>query len=244
MFSFCWNNIVEYKFSRFITWGWSKHRNYKSNFIPLSSKLVESKIEGAMAKPLEHILLVGTKITPLTSGMSSLFHANQTYKYREDKKLFLRNLNEKIKKKLWYRPYPDNSTQFEDKGFVLKEFPDLKICNDEFQEKLQSAALVVSDHPGTTFYMMMGVNNPTIAFWDHANWLMTKESEAIFTELKAVNIVFNQPEEASAFINSISNIDDWWNSDLVQNARKSFCDKFANISKEKGNDWLNFVKSI
>ena len=47
-----------------------------------------------------------------------------------------------------------------------------------------------------------------------------------------MGIIHLSPESASRKINEIwSNIDSWWNSWLLQDARKKFCDNYAFVSE-------------
>jgi len=55
--------------------------------------------------------------------------------------------------------------------------------------------------------------------------------------LRKVKIVHNSPEEAAKFVNkNYNNLEKWWNSQLVQEAKNKFCYKFARQSNSPLND--------
>jgi putative transferase (TIGR04331 family) len=60
--------------------------------------------------------------------------------------------------------------------------------------------------------------------------------------LKEVNIVFTDPHLAAEHINNVwFDIDKWWNSIEVINARNTFFDIALRINDNWKNEWLNVL---
>ena len=95
---------------------------------------------------------------------------------------------------------------------------------------LKSRLVVYSYNIGTGYLEFLSADVPTIAFWDMKASPISNLAEPFFYQLRKAGIFHDTPEEAALFIKSIwDDIEGWWNSDSVQDAKRSFCKKFANL---------------
>jgi putative transferase (TIGR04331 family) len=244
--SFLWIKHVEYCYSNYISWGWNHHQGIKNNAIPLPAPLIEKfKKKNNIKKKNAEILLIGTTTSPFYDFIGSFHQPNQVIEYRQDKLTFLSLLSKTCYRRLKYRYYPVSTTQLEDKGFILKKLPDIRLCEGDLHPQMGQASLVVSDHPGTTFNLTMGSNVPTIGFWNPEHWGFTEEAKELFYKLKQQKIIFDSPKEAANHINRIAdNISEWWNSTKVQEARIDWCDKYARTSDNWKKDWKQAIEKL
>jgi putative transferase (TIGR04331 family) len=119
---------------------------------------------------------------------------------------------------------------------TLDAFPE--IGSDEempYHQRLKNSRIIVADYPGTTYLEAMTANVPTVLFWDRQRWEMREEAEPYFEQLREAGILSDSPEAAAAHTAAIfANPLEWWDSKLVQDARRRFLDRFA-LGRE---DWV------
>lgn len=240
--------LIEYKYDHYFSWGWRNHQGSKNSATGLSSPLVEKlqKIHTSDKKNKE-IILVGTITMPLFYHIISSQQPCQTLEYRNEKIEFIKSLLPENFNRLQYRYYPSNDTYncLKDLDFVKDYFANLKICEGDLHPKLGKASLVVSDHPGTTFFLTMGANIPTVGYWNPKHWSFTSEAEQFFRQLKEQKIVFDSPAVAAEHVNFISNdISKWWHSSAVQKARKNWSHQYARSSGNWKQEWEQQIKQL
>jgi len=144
-----------------------------------------------------------------------------------------------------YRYYFHSPLHFKDKDYVQRLFPNLKMCEGELHPQMGLSRLVVNDHPGTTFFLTMGANVPTVGFWNRDHWLFTDEAEDLFQKLRDVKIVFDNPVEAARFVNKIAgDINSWWKSEKVQQAREEWSQMYARYDKNCFWQWFKFIRAL
>ena len=245
--TFLWIKQIEYSHLNYISWGWEKHQGSKLNATALPSPLIwQFKNKHVRYKKNSDIILVGTPTYPFYHFILSYKQPNKIIKYRQDKISFLASLSSKNFKRLKYRDHPVGNLQLlKDKEYVQTKFPNINMCEGDLHPQLGQAALVVSDNPGTTFFITIGANVPTIGFWDPKDALFTEDAETLFLHLKQQKIVFDTPEAATEHINQISDdIAGWWKNEKVQEARIAWCNKFARTSKNWKKEWKQAIKKL
>jgi len=76
----------------------------------------------------------------------------------------------------------------------------------------------------------LALNIPTICFWRNGFSHLLPSAKPYYQLLKDVGIYFDTPEKASEHISLIwDNVDEWWYSKTVQEARVQFCDRYSRI---------------
>jgi putative transferase (TIGR04331 family) len=162
--------------------------------------------------------------------------------YLSSIKLFSESLDDKIKNIINIRIHPS----FLDKNnvnFWKFAFPKSNVNINNLKngyELMLSSKLVVVTYNATVILEALTLNIPVIAFWDFNILLMTNEAISFHQSLIDANILFLTPEAAAKQINLIyDKIDDWWNSEKVQNAISIFLSTYANT-----NNPINNLNSI
>lgn len=150
-----------------------------------------------------------------------------------------------LKKNFVIRPYNSKySHMMVDR--VIKKFDLKEIVSQDKQSSItqiiNNSRLLVFDHMGTVILETLFLNKPTIIFIDFDIYRFRGHFLDTLKSLIDVKILHSSPVSAAKHINCINNnINMWWNSNEVQNARKLFVDKFAN-SNARWDD--NLIKAF
>jgi putative transferase (TIGR04331 family) len=79
----------------------------------------------------------------------------------------------------------------------------------------------------------LSLNIPTLCFWQDTFDVVTPIARPYYEMLQEVGIIFNTPEEAAKHVAlHWGNIEKWWGSETVQNARILFCNQYAKTEKK------------
>jgi len=110
---------------------------------------------------------------------------------------------------------------------------------------MKKAKLVVIDHPHTAFLESLTINVPSVFYWDHDIYSMRQEAEPYFQLLRDAGILYKDPVSAARKVNEIfDDPEEWWLSDVVQDARKEFCDRFAYARKDWMDVWVKELRRL
>ncbi|MFZ9370159.1 MAG: transferase, LIC12162 family protein, partial [Ilumatobacteraceae bacterium] len=95
-------------------------------------------------------------------------------------------------------------------------------------QRLAKSRLAVVTYNETTIPTNLMANFPTIALWDPNYVRLNDRAAAVYEELLKAKILFHSPTDAAQHISEIwSDVDSWWNSEIVQTARLNFCEHYA-----------------
>ena len=237
-------SLYEYNNSAFLSWGWREHGKFPGNFIPAASPML-SKVYKRHRKKSRSIILVGTRTWVETPRIDQIPEPSYGIRYRQLKIKFVSSLNSTNKKHLVYRPYLRGKTDLQDEDYFQKYFPNTPILRSDLNTEIMRCSLLVLDHPGTTLNVAMAAEVPLICFWDRAAWVLTATARPYFEALEKANILFEKPEDAAEWINTVSNnLDDWWASNEVKEARKNWTMQFGLAKKTWWFDWLQILSKI
>ena len=115
---------------------------------------------------------------------------------------------------------------------MKRYFPDLLILEGSLQEAFLECCMVVLDHPGATLHLVMAANVPTVCYWNPGDWPLCSQANEQFDRLREVNLLFDNPEEASAHVNKIwDNVQEWWRCKDVCEARDEWLSHHAETSR-------------
>ena len=83
-------------------------------------------------------------------------------------------------------------------------------------------------HNGTTFPETISLGVPTLIKWT-SNWVEIRdEAKPIFAKLAEVGIFHEDPVSLAKHVSAIwDNVDAWWESKEVVEARELFCSQYA-----------------
>ena len=237
----------EYYHDAFLTWGWTSQNEYNANFIDLPSPYL-SKIKrkrNSIKTISNEIVMVGTYMNIFSYRLDTTPQPLQQLSYRKDKLNFLKELNIEILSLLKYRPYMYSKGAISDLAYFDAKVPGLKIITSNFENEMLRANVLILDHPITSFLVAIAANIPFICFWDENAWGLSRQSQPYFNSFKKAGVLFNNGIDAARQLNKqYSNIDEWWNGDEIQKARRLFEDNYARNSKKWRKEWIKMLKKI
>lgn len=226
---FMFNESHELKISdKFLSWGWTKNN---SSIYPVGMQVPLNKYKRNFPKG-NHLLVIRglwpKYLFRIDSG--SGLNLNDTI---DNCINFAGLLNQHIRdKNLLIRLY-HSDYGFKEKTRWVQALPKVNLSkqNSKIYKLVKDSKMVVYTYNVSTGYLeFINANIPTILFWDMKYSPVCDEAVQIFEELKNVGIFHNDPESAANHINLIwADIDAWWNSEKVMNARINLCSKFANV---------------
>jgi len=84
----------------------------------------------------------------------------------------------------------------------------------------------------TTIPTNLMINFPTIALWDPKYVRLNDRATKVYDQLFAANVLFYSPKDAAQHISKIwSDVEGWWTTKKVQDARRNFCDHYAHKAR-------------
>ncbi|NBO39895.1 hypothetical protein EBU99_15130 [bacterium] len=111
---------------------------------------------------------------------------------------------------------------------IFGESVNLDIGSESLERSLSESRLAVVTYNETTIPTNLIANFPTIALWDPNYVRLNDRATAVYEELLKAKVLFHSPTAAAQHISEIwSDVDEWWNSEVVQSARRNFCDHYA-----------------
>jgi putative transferase (TIGR04331 family) len=118
---------------------------------------------------------------------------------------------------LWNKKYPD--TSIDDFSLPLKKL-------------IQESRLVIFSYECSGFLECMALNIPTICFWRGGLNHLFDDAIDYYQMLENVGIFTNNAEKAASYVNMHwDDVNAWWNSIPVQEARGKFCDRYSRVVK-------------
>lgn len=219
---------------KYLTWGWTKIGS--DNILPFGHFLRKPFFKIKTYSKNCTAVVVMNSVPRYSYWMySCTVSAVQFNRYCEDCFEFIELLDDIISSRLIVRL---NKNDFENQQFLKwkNRFPGVKIdsgsCNMNYH--LNNSKIIISTYNATVFLESLAMNKPTLFFWDPYYWELRESADTFFLELEKAGIFHKSPKSAALHLNNIwTRIDDWWLSNEVQMACKSFCDKYvskANIS--------------
>ena len=125
------------------------------------------------------------------------------------------------------------------KGNIEVDWGDKPIIN-----MINNSKLVVCSYIGTTYLETLPKNIPTIIFENFKNTLFREDVKEHLNELKNANILFENPESASKFVNqNWNNLSEWWLDKNTQETIKNFCQIYSKKNKNKLKEISEIIKS-
>ncbi len=223
---FSFFDFYDHKISNnFYSWGYTVNNN--ENVVPLGNIKTFNTCTKYQSNGIG--LLVLMDLSRYSYMLySAPISACQINRYIEEQILFLDNLTPSIRKKINIRLHRLNFSNFHQEK-LLSEHNDLTFDkNSDIKNSIKKCRLYISTYNATTYLESLYWNIPTICYWNPKYWEINHESKALFELLKSVGILYHDPVKAAHKINQVwDNIDAWWQSDELQNARKLFCNKYS-----------------
>ncbi len=222
-------SVEETSADRFFTWGWKlNQQQHVPAFI-----FKNSSNSRARDRARNGLLLIET--TPY-ARFEVWEQADEFEKYMEEQFNFVSHLAVPVRDELLVRLHPGYAINSGEGDLRWLNYnPDIKLDLGQVPiRKLWSKSkLMVHSYDSTGLLETLEADRPTIAFWQDGLNHLVDEAIPYYQLLISAGIVHLTPESAAAKINDIwADVDKWWASHEIQNAREIFCEKYARTSKK------------
>jgi putative transferase (TIGR04331 family) len=215
--------IEEITTDKFLTWGWNdKLKSHVDTFI--FKTIGKKKTYNKNGK----ILL----IQDMPYHRINFYDNTYEYvKYLKDQIKFYNNLSNNIKSLIELRLHSSSKLfNFYEKERWLDNDKSMKINYGEIDlfRTIKNSRIVIFTYDSTGLLETLSLNIPTLIYINNNLEFIRESAMEYYQMLIDVGILFTSYYTISDKINQIyENVDEWWNDENVQNARKTFCNKYA-----------------
>ena len=213
----------------FFTWGWS---NKNSKNVP-AFIFKNLSIKNLSKKSFADVVLVAPDLFYQNTHWDTYheFSINQQHQFD-----FIDALPKSIQDSVLVRLHQHDASggTWSARQRWHDRFPEIKVDsgNEPFKNLLQKNYFFVFAFDSTGMLECMAMNYPVIAFWDPSGNNLNAEAKEHYQCLVDVGIVHHSPGSAALFLSdNLIDIKSWWDSELVQDARRVFCLRFAKTVK-------------
>ena len=233
------NIQAEYGLDKFISWAQKSHPNFDIEFDPLPSPQLKKLKYNKTSNNYLFVSHSGVFVLPrygLKDFSDSYLRYTNTIKFFE-------KINPKLRNKFEFKDMIPK--HFSELDILKKKFDDLRFTSESPEKRVEHSKLVVTNNYSTFFYKCLASNIPTILLTKFNVWKLTEQAKKIYKSFEECGISFENMDLAAKKINEgEDSIDEWWNSQKVQNAREKFCKEFAWSSNSYFKSWVNYFWNI
>lgn len=220
-------SVEEITADKFLTWGWT---DGCSQHVP-AFILKMPNTKKRRYNPKGYLLLIQVCLGHRVTTWDACAEFSD---YFEDQQKLICKLTENPKEKLMIRLHSgyksQNWCEFErwhDFDTTLK----IESGTLNLNGLISESRLVIHSYDSTGILETLSQNVPTIAFWQNGLDHLRETAKPFYQLLVEVGIIHFSSDSISSKINDIwDDVDSWWFSSEVQNARELFCEKFARVS--------------
>ncbi|MCX5816450.1 MAG: LIC12162 family protein [Proteobacteria bacterium] len=225
-----WPEIVTC--DKFFTWGWTNgnHRNIPAFVFTVAGRKPQNWLsDGGLLLVELHppILLVSCELLwddYLEFGI-----------YQEEQFRFVAALPETIQQKLTVRlHHVYKKLRWSDEQRWKDFSPHMRIETGDapIRKLVARSRVVVHSYNSAGILETLALNIPTMCFWHGGLDHLLPSAKPYYESLKNAGILADTPEQAAEMVSlHWDNISEWWESETVQDARKTFCDQYARTEK-------------
>lgn len=218
-------SIEEITADRFVTWGWedglSQHRP------AFLLKTVGRQVKRTTG-PESELLLIQFGLPHRLNTWDVFAEFDD---YFEEQKQFVRGLAKPIREQLRVRLSPTHKQMGWSESDRWREFDSLVKLDDgtaKLSALIVKSRLVVHSYDSTGILETLSQNIPTIAFWQNGLEHVRDSARSYYWRMVDAGIFHLSPQSAAAKANEVwDDVDAWWRSDMVQQARQAFCERYA-----------------
>ena len=110
---------------------------------------------------------------------------------------------------------------------------------------LSRAALVVTDHPGTTMLETMAWDVPALHFWDDRLWESRSSALEAFEPLRRAALIHSTPESAARQVAAVRRDPSaWWDAPGTREARREFVRRYARVDPAWAAKWAAVLRDV
>lgn len=146
---------------------------------------------------------------------------------------FVAALDSRIRKLLQVRLHSAEARMgWNEKEKWEDKFPGLEIVSPRvsFAKNMVESRILIFSYDSTGILEALSTNFPFVAFWEGGLEHLVDSAKTDYQALIDAKILHMDAYSAALHINSVWNdVQSWWNSPGVQNARKSFSEKYARL---------------
>lgn len=226
---------------KFISWGWTQLDN--PQIVPLPQPILSREKMPGNATRMGTLLFVASTHSRYHNIFQSSPLGPQYKAYIQDQIAFFLSLPEDVKNAFWVRLYPAELGWY-NRDRLEEAVPGLRYSDGrkKFLEDAKDSRLVVCDNNQTAYLQSLGLNIPTIIFWDENVWKIREAARPFFQELKNVGVFHGTPHSAARFIdNNRDQIEEWWSSSDVQSAVDKFRMNYCRTSDNWKQEWYQAI---
>lgn len=227
---------------KFISWGWNPGgKKIVPGFVLTNAgKRIRNKKDGC-------ILLTTVPMRRYShKGGAWPVGPQQSEMFLSDQLKFYEGLEPSIADKTILRIHTALDRRF-GSGYVdawMAVFPGVKVDDSRLpiRRALRKTKLFVYTYNSTGYLESLSMNFPTVMFWDPCLFETKPAFTEAMAELERVGVFHRLPQSAAEHINRIWNdLDGWWSSAHVQEARCHFVDHYARSPRAGG---LGLIRKI
>jgi putative transferase (TIGR04331 family) len=214
---------------KFLTWGWK-------DGLPQHTQTFILKTVGSKAKMYDKsggLLLIELCLNLPITCWDGYY---EFLTYFEDQKSFVDKLATKARKKMTIRLHSAHHDLKWNEESRWREFDNnIKLDTGQLtiNQLIKKSRLVIHSYDSTGILETLSQNIPTLAFWQNGLDHLRDSALPFYQLLVDVGIIHLNVESVANKVNTIwDDVDAWWYSSSVQNARKVFCERYARVSQK------------
>jgi len=235
-----------YGVSRFISWSEEYELSVVDKFLSWAAisdvatsraSCVQAKVEKIGSNPDGHLLVVLGPITR-NSDIFGMLGVQSNGNYFQILDEFVKELPKNISEKTLVRPKNASPTRkparvgSDQISKVVASDVQIDSGGANLNQRLANSRLAVVTYNETTIPTNLMINFPTIALWDPKYVRLNDRATKVYDQLFAANVLFYSPKDAAQHISKIwSDVEGWWTTKKVQDARRNFCDHYAHKAR-------------
>ncbi len=222
----------------FLSWGWEEGLKVLPFKMPKSVNFPKSNKKNHSNK----ILIILTRVKNYSKG-DPWDSIEWNRNYVQGLTYLCQNLSNCVD--LTFRLHPAQASTGIDLKSILQKLGD-KISfdhNTDVRSSISQSKLTIITQNSTALLQALKSNYPTICFWDTSIMEFRPTAEENFNKLRSASIFHDDACSVTNFIlENNHRIIEWWNSELVQEARKEFCEAYASSDKLKSTESMKLIK--
>ena len=160
-------------------------------------------------------------------------------------KKFTENILKENKKKIFIRPYVEQTAWEQDKRYQqLVDFKRIIYSNNTYEKLRRSAAIKIVNYPQTAFLESI-INGPTFLLFNPIHYNEIKENKKFMKILFKSKIAFKDGKKLAIHLNKVENdIMSWWNQKKIQNSIKLFINNTNFVNSNPTSNWSKNISKI
>lgn len=236
-YRYMYPSLEEITADKFLTWGWKDGLKQHAPAFILKRSGIKNKLYDSKGQLLLIELCQLHRIT--TWDNYAEFGI-----YFEEQQKFVFNLTDELKRNLIIRLHPDyknHKWQELDRWRLFDPKLNIETGNIHINKLIAKSRIIIHSYDSTGILETLSQNIPTLAFWQNGFDHLRESAKPYYQVLLDVGIIHFSSISVAKKVNQIwENIDEWWFSQSVQEARRVFCNNYARTSKNPIYE-LNFL---